>query len=150
MATLHVPVPVPETVPQSSLVMPPAAAPRAPSPRRCARLSPQRLATVTAYVDDHVAERISVRDLADAVHISPFHFARMFKETVGTPPHAYITRVRIERAKRLLAETQIPLVEVAARVGFQTQAHFTGVFHRFVGTTPRVYRRNASGSPGAA
>jgi AraC family transcriptional regulator len=83
---------------------------------------------------------VGERELASQVHMSPFHFARRFKQAVGTPPHAYITHVRIERAKRLLATTNLPLIEVATRVGYRTQAHFTGVFHRYVGTTPRAYR----------
>jgi AraC family transcriptional regulator len=48
--------------------------------------------------------------------------------------------VRIERAKGLLSGTNLPLIEVATRVGYRTQAHFTGVFHGYVGTTPRAYR----------
>lgn len=115
----------------------PPAAPQPPS------LSPQRLRTVLAFIDEHYAERLSVRQLADVVHLSAFHFARLFREAVGVPPHAYLTRVRMERAKELLANTDLALAEVAARVGYQTQAHFTGVLHRYVGTTPRAYRLRA-------
>jgi len=83
--------------------------------------------------------------------MSPFHFARMFKLATGLAPHAYITRQRMGRARDLLATTDLPLLEVAARVGYQTQAHFTGVFHRYVGTTPRVYRlQHRNGAQGAA
>jgi AraC family transcriptional regulator len=74
------------------------------------------------------------------VGLSQFHFARMFRRSVGRPPHGYLTDLRMERAKQLLRETDLPLAQVAARVGYQTQAHFTGVFHREVGTTPRTYR----------
>ena len=103
-------------------------------------LAPHKLQKVLSYIDERLAEPVGVRDLASQVHMSPFHFARRFKQAVGTPPHAYITHVRIERAKRLLAGTNLPLIEVATRVGYRTQAHFTGVFHRYVGTTPRAYR----------
>src|SRR3954468_5847404 len=103
-------------------------------------LAPHKLQKVLTYIDEKLAEPVGVRDLASQVHMSPFHFARRFKQAVGTPPHAYITHVRIERAKRLLATTNLPLIEVATRVGYRTQAHFTGVFHRYVGTTPRSYR----------
>jgi len=103
-------------------------------------LAPHKLQKVLAYVEEKLAEPVGVRELASQVHMSPFHFARRFKQAVGTPPHAYITHVRIERAKSLLAGTNIPLIEVATRVGYRTQAHFTGVFHRYVGTTPRAYR----------
>ena len=103
-------------------------------------LAPHKLQKVLVYIEDKLAEPVGVRELASQVHMSPFHFARRFKQAVGTPPHAYITQVRIERAKRLLAGSNLPLIEVATRVGYRTQAHFTGVFHRYVGTTPRTYR----------
>ena len=103
-------------------------------------LAPHKLQKVLMYIEDKLAEAVGVRELASQVHMSPFHFARRFKQAVGTPPHAYITHKRIERAKRLLAGTSLPLLEVATRVGYRTQAHFTGVFHRYAGTTPRAYR----------
>ena len=106
-------------------------------------LAPHKLQKVLIYIDEKLAEPVGVRELASQVHMSPFHFARRFKQAVGTPPHAYITHVRIDRAKRLLAGTNLPLLEVATRVGYRTQAHFTGVFHRYVGTTPRTYRVGA-------
>src|SRR3954464_1006553 len=103
-------------------------------------LAPHKLQKVLTYIEEKLAEPVGVRELASQVHMSPFHFARRFKQAVGTPPHGYITQVRIERAKQLLATTNLPLIEVATRVGYRTQAHFTGVFHRYVGTTPRAYR----------
>ncbi len=127
-----------ETIPQQ-ITYNTEAAPPFSSPVR-GGLAPHKLQKVLAYIDERVAEAVGVRDLAMQVHMSPFHFARRFKQAVGTPPHAYITHVRIERAKRLLAGTNLPLIEVATRVGYRTQAHFTGVFHRYVGTTPRAFR----------
>jgi len=127
---------------------PSAQAPRTSgqSPRPRSGLAPHRLQRVLACIETRLAEPIQVRELADEIHMSPFHFARMFKLSTGHAPHAYITRQRMDRAKSLLATTQLPLLEVAARVGYQTQAHFTGVFHRYVGTTPRVYRLQQRGS----
>ena len=110
-----------------------------------AALAPHRVNAVTAYIEEHLAESVGVRRLAQVVNMSPFHFARMFKGALGVPPHAYITNARMERAKRLLATTQLPLREVATTVGYQTQAHFTGVFHKHVGVTPRTYRLSARG-----
>ena len=106
----------------------------------CAGLAPHKLQRVLACIEERLAEPIQVKELASLVHMSPFHFARMFKLATGHPPHAYITAQRMERAKKLLADSDLSLVEVAARVGYQTQAHFTGVFHHHVGTTPRVFR----------
>jgi AraC family transcriptional regulator len=110
-----------------------------PPPQRTG-LAPHKLHRVLAYIEERIAETIGVRQLASAVHMSPFHFARMFKQAVGHPPHSYITLLRMEHAKNLLGNTDLTLVEIAASVGYQTQAHFTGVFHKHVGTTPRAFR----------
>jgi len=101
--------------------------------------------TVVAYIEEHAAETVGVKKLATVVNMSPFHFARMFKGALGVPPHAYITNVRMERAKRLLATSNMSLREIATTVGYQTQAHFTGVFHKQVGMTPRTYRLSSRG-----
>jgi AraC family transcriptional regulator len=72
----------------------------------------------------------------------------MFKQATGYTPHVYITSQRVERAQELLRDTHIPLGEIGARVGFETQSHFTGVFHRYAGVTPRAFRLGAqSGKP---
>ena len=103
-------------------------------------LAVDRLQRVLALIDDRLAEPIRVRDLATAVRMSPYHFARLFKQATGQAPHVYVTWQRMERAKELLAHSELALAEVARRVGYHTQAHFTGVFHARVGTTPRAYR----------
>lgn len=143
----------PTTPSTAEAFAPPGYAPAAPAvrtpsqpPRPRSGLAPHRLQRVLACIEARLAEPIQVRELADEIHMSPFHFARMFKLSTGHAPHAYITRQRMDRARSLLATTQLPLLEVAARVGYQTQAHFTGVFHRYVGTTPRVYRLQQRGS----
>lgn len=120
-------------------------APLPQSAVRRAALAPHRVNTVVAYIEEHAAETVGVKKLASVVNMSPFHFARMFKGALGVPPHAYITNVRMERAKRLLAASNLSLREIATTVGYQTQAHFTGVFHKQVGTTPRAYRLSSRG-----
>jgi AraC family transcriptional regulator len=120
----------------------PSRPPIASRPR--AGLAPHKLHKVLAFIEEHLAEPVAVRHLAQSVHTSPFHFARMFKIAVGRPPHLYITELRMEHAKTLLSESGLTLVEIAAAVGYQTQAHFTGVFHKHVGTTPRTYRLAAA------
>lgn len=124
---------------------------RPPESAAYSGLAPHRLQRVLGIIDERLAEPIQVRELADAVHMSPYHFARMFKQSTGHPPHLYITWQRMDRAKQLLAQSMLPLAEVATRVGYQTQAHFTGVFHTRVGMTPRAYRvrcRHAQGADG--
>jgi AraC family transcriptional regulator len=110
------------------------------TPPGTGKLSPQRLATVERLVAERLGEAIHVEDLAAAAGLSPFHFSRMFHAATGKAPHAYVTSKRMEAACQLLATTKMPLAQIATRVGYRTQAHFTGVFHRHVGVTPRTYR----------
>jgi AraC family transcriptional regulator len=99
-----------------------------------------KLRRVQALVDEHIAESLHVERLAAEVHMSPFHFARMFKQATGQPPHLYVVMQRVERAKSLLRDSELALIDVAAQAGFRTQGHFTGVFRRYTGFTPRSYR----------
>jgi AraC family transcriptional regulator len=115
---------------------------RESGPQSCTGLAPHKLQRVLAFIEERLAESIRVRELAAAVHMSPYHFARMFKQATGQPPHVYITSQRMDQAKNLLGNSDLSLVEVAASVGYQTQAHFTGVFHKHVGVTPRTFRLN--------
>lgn len=103
-------------------------------------LPQDKLKSVLVHIDESLGESLKVRDLAQRVGLSQFHFARMFRRSVGRPPHEYLTDLRMERARRLLRETDLPLAQVATLVGYQTQAHFTGVFHERNGATPRAYR----------
>ena len=120
--------------------------PAAPLP---AGLPCYKLNRVFAFVADHIRDALPLQQLAATAHLSPYHFARMFKQATGCTPHTYVTRQRIELAKALLRDTTIALVEVAASVGFETQSHFTGVFHRYAGVTPRAFRLDARASQGS-
>jgi AraC family transcriptional regulator len=106
-------------------------------------LAPHKLQRVREFIAQHLGEPITVEQLSRVAHLSPFHFARMFKQSTGQSPHLHVLMQRIERARQLLAGTETALVEVAAEVGFRTQGHFTGVFHRYAGCTPRAFRLNA-------
>jgi hypothetical protein len=72
--------------------------------------------------------------------LSEFHFARLFKKITGSTPHAYLASLRIERARRLLAETDASINEIGASVGYATQSHFTKVFREATRMTPREFR----------
>jgi AraC family transcriptional regulator len=111
----------------------------APAPESVG-LPRHKLNRVLGFIAENIAEPVHIRDLSAMVHMSLHHFARMFKHAVGMPPHLYITLERVQLAKALLRDTEMPLVEVAASVGFQTQGHFTAVFHRYAGITPRGFR----------
>lgn len=99
-----------------------------------------RLKRVTAYIDKHLDEAISLADLAQTAGLSRKYFAVRFRAATGLRPHDYILRRRIERAKELLLQNEQSLVDIALHVGFQTQAHFTTVFKRLEGTTPGRWR----------
>jgi AraC-like DNA-binding protein len=100
----------------------------------------QMLARIQAFVHDNIAETILVEQLAVLVNMSVSKFARVFKTATGSPPHLYVTLERVKFARAMLCEETIPLVDVGARAGFQTQQHFTDVFHRYTGVTPRAFR----------
>ena len=109
-----------------------------PTPLAAGKL--ERVERARSLIENSLGAPLRIRDLAAAAYMSPFHFCRLFKLVTGESPHAYLTGRRIERAKQLLATKKLPLVQVAFAVGFQTQGHFTEVFHRHTGTTPRKYR----------
>jgi AraC family transcriptional regulator len=106
-----------------------------------ARLSDRRLMRVLAYIDGHIGELITLANLAAAAGLSRMYFARQFRAATGVRPHEFVLRRRVERAQQLLTSTPDPVVDVALSVGFQTQAHFTTVFKKVVGNTPRQWRR---------
>ena len=103
-------------------------------------LTRQMLNRVQAFVHEHIAETILVGQLAVQAHMGASNFARAFKTMTGNPPHLYVTLERVKFAKTMLCQETLPLVDVGARAGFQTQQHFTEVFHRYTGVTPRAYR----------
>jgi AraC family transcriptional regulator len=74
------------------------------------------------------------------VEMSPCRFARVFKAAVGLPPHQFVLRKRIARARDLLEASAAPLAEISGSLGFESQSHFTATFHKLVGTTPALYR----------
>src|SRR6266480_253063 len=99
-----------------------------------------RLRRVTQYIQDNLHRGLRLAELSAHVHMSPYHFARLFKRSTGTPPHQFVLRRRIDRATTLLATGELPIGEIARVVGFQTPSHFTTVFRRITGITPSVYR----------
>jgi AraC family transcriptional regulator len=93
------------------------------------------------YIDEYLAEDVSLSSLAELVHLSPYHFSRMFKQSFDTTPHRYLTSQRIERAKSLLAARKLSVTEVALNVGFSETSSFTSAFRKVTGETPTDYRR---------
>jgi AraC family transcriptional regulator len=108
--------------------------------RRIRALQKWRLRRVVDYIDNHLADKISLQDLAAVAGLSRMHFASQFRVATGLRPHEFLLRRRIRRAEEMLQNGTMTIVEIALNVGFQTQAHFTTVFKRFVGHTPRQWR----------
>lgn len=92
-------------------------------------MAPCRLRKIIGLIDEHLAAeeegRIALRSLAEEVKMSYFHFSRTFKQSMGMTLTGYIAQRRIERAKRLMQEIEIPIAEIALRSGFFSQSSLT-------------------------
>ena len=84
---------------------------------------------------------LTLKSLAAASYLSPFHFARLFKKLTGASPHNYLAGIRAARAQLLLADTDLSVTEIGARVGYLSGSHFTKAFRVATGTTPREFRK---------
>jgi AraC family transcriptional regulator len=103
-------------------------------------LSGRKLNQAREFIQENIEMDLGITEIANAVDLSPFHFARSFKQATGVSPHQYLIKSRIERAKALLAEGELPIVEVGFRVGFKNQSHFTTLFRKLTSLTPGAYR----------
>lgn len=103
-----------------------------------------RLRRVTDYIEAHLAEDVSLRDLAAVAGLSTHHFGEAFKTSSGTTPHRYLIERRIHRAKELLLGTDHSIVEIALAVGFASHSHFTDNFRKLTGITPSRFRIDRS------
>jgi len=99
-----------------------------------------KLRRVIDYIRDNLGVDLKIAEIAQQVNMSPSHFTRQFKLATGLAPHQYIMQTRIEAAKKLLSETEIPIAQIALEIGFQSQSRFTTLFRQLTGTTPRAYR----------
>ena len=103
-------------------------------------LSGYRLRRVKEYIDANLEEDLSLSELASVAELSQYHFARSFRKTVGVTPQQYVMQQRIERAKELLSNAALPIVEVSLRSGFKNQSHFTTLFRKATRLTPKTWR----------
>jgi AraC-like DNA-binding protein len=107
-----------------------------------------------AHIEANLEKQLSVRELAAIVRLGPSHFQRAFRRSFGVSPHAYVVARRVKRAQEMMLQSDAPLSQIALDVGFSDQAHLTTRFHRSVGVTPAVWRRErreiADGSPDVA
>lgn len=98
----------------------------------------RRIVAAKRYIDEHYTERIQVRDMAREACFSKYHFLRLFKKAYGQTPHAYLTSLRIKRAKTLLLEEE-SITQVCFALGFESIPSFTHLFKRHTGYTPQQF-----------
>jgi len=106
-------------------------------------LNQMQFRRVTSLIEENLAQHLTLADLAKEAGLSSGHFVRLFKISAGMTPYQYIVWRRIERAKRLLAETNISITRVAIICGFADQEHLTRAFTKRVRITPAVFRKHS-------
>jgi AraC-like DNA-binding protein len=102
---------------------------------------------VADYVATHMHRPIRNEELAALARLTPAHFGRAFRNSTGEPPHEYVIRRRIERARDLMLSTDAPLSDIAQECGLADQSHLTRLFRRLVGESPRAWRRARASAP---
>ena len=105
-----------------------------------AGLVDRRVRRAVELMHAHLERDLPLEEIASAAHLSPFHFARLFKKLTGASPHAYLASLRAARAQTLLAETDLSVIEVGARVGYSSPSHFAKAFRQATGLSPRAFR----------
>jgi AraC-like DNA-binding protein len=103
------------------------------------------IATAERLIENRLTEGLTVDDLAAAVHLSPAHFAELFRTEIGETPGRYRTRLLMERARLLLTGTDVPITRIATDLGYSSSQHFATAFRRETGTTPSRFRRKVTG-----
>ena len=103
---------------------------------KCPNLSPY------CYIDENLDRDLRLAEIAALVAMSPYHFARMFKQSTGFTPHQYLIRQRLSQAKELLRRSDMAIADIGYMVGYQNPSHFTRVFRKHTKVTPKAYRNS--------
>lgn len=114
---------------------------RSSAPPAAAR-EDKRVRAAVAMMRSRLADPITLADIAGEVHLSVYHFVRVFQKATGVPPHRFLTRLRIEEAKRLLRATELPIAQIAQRCGFAGPGALSAAFLRHTGVRPSGYRNS--------
>ncbi len=115
---------------------------RVSAPRARGGLAHSQRRAVLEHIDEHLVQAISLSTLASVAQLSPYHFLRAFKESFGVTPHRYHVQKRIERAKELLADRNLSLLQIAIDLGFAEASSFSLAFRKMACMTPSAYRRS--------
>jgi transcriptional regulator GlxA family with amidase domain len=105
-------------------------------------LDARQLRLVNGTIEEKIGEPITVSMLSSIAGLSRSHFSHAFRNSVGSTPHAHVVRLRLERAMKLMLDSDVALSEIALATGFSDQAHFSNKFRRTIGTTPTQWRRS--------
>jgi len=99
---------------------------------------------VLDYIEENVDEQIPLETLAKMARLSPHHFCRAFRQSLGQPPGRYHGQRRVERAKTLLGQQTLSITEIGLSLGYSETSSFTAAFRRATGVTPTTFRRRMS------
>ena len=110
-------------------------------PRR-GGLPEARLKRVLEYIDANVGRNIALSELAGVVDMSLYYFAVLFRQSTGLSPHQYVLKQRVKRAKELLRNPKLSVLDVSISVGFEQQNNFARAFRRVIGVSPTQFRRD--------
>ena len=100
-----------------------------------------RLRPVIKHISENFCKKIYVENLADMINVSADYFTKMFKDSIGKTPIDYINALRINRALKLLCQTDIPVSEIAEAAGFSNPNYFNKTFKQYMNTSPLAYRK---------
>ncbi len=96
------------------------------------------------FIDEHFYLPVNLEQISRAANFSRYHFIRLFRQAFHQTPHQYLTHKRIEKAKQLLAESDLTVTDVCLAVGFESLGSFSTLFRKAVGQSPTVYRARMS------
>jgi len=107
-------------------------------------LPQNKLMLVKDYINEHLHQDLKLDEIAAIAQLSPYHFLRLFKQSMGITPHQYILQCRLNQAKYLLQHSHFSIVDIAAQTGFCDQSHLTRTFKRMMGATPKQLLQSRS------
>lgn len=106
--------------------------------------------SVLSFINSHYTESLSLDQIAEALHLNKYYMCHCFKEVTGDTINLYLTKRRLDEAKKLLRTTELSIADISDRVGFNSAIHFSRQFKQHVGVTPQAYRNISQPNPGGS